>query len=213
MSNLSDTQDAIRLLALRFLVEGAERALTRGLRTGEESVQAEGGRPSGRPPAPVPCLEDLFGQYFVPEIHGELVALLAKDYRRSATPQETRRTAELLEFMDREKEARPWWEKAARRGDRDAQDYVEILNAEEIEVEWVKVSSPHSELGDMFTPVIFPLSSHASEFKRLLSGASSCSIWHIGSLPPQLPGLEHQLVRDIEEFLAGLGPITDGRRR
>ncbi|SCD41481.1 hypothetical protein GA0115250_10648 [Streptomyces sp. BvitLS-983] len=50
-----EERGAIRLLALWLLLEGSEQAVSRSSRIGEDSVQAEGGQPSGWPPAPPPA--------------------------------------------------------------------------------------------------------------------------------------------------------------
>ncbi|WP_329163127.1 hypothetical protein OHA63_37915 [Streptomyces anulatus] len=123
-----EERGAIRLLALWLLLEGSEQAFSKGSRINEGSVQAEGGQPSGWPPAP-PCLEDGDGNHRIGVVR-ELRNLLKKEIDDSATPQETRRVAEILELLGRDNVARSWWEKAAIKGDEDAQDYLHILDAE-----------------------------------------------------------------------------------
>ncbi|MFE7452809.1 hypothetical protein, partial [Streptomyces griseus] len=49
-----EERGAIRLLALWLLLEGSEQAFSKGSRINEDSVQAEGGQPSGWPPALAP---------------------------------------------------------------------------------------------------------------------------------------------------------------
>src|SRR5262245_36994558 len=92
-----DGQSAIRLLAVWTLLERSEQALSRSSRTPEDSTQAEGGQLAGWPPAPAPCPDDRE----LIEAKSELVLLLARECTHKATAQETRRVAEILEYLER----------------------------------------------------------------------------------------------------------------
>jgi len=195
----SDDHGAILFLARWLLLECAEQSVTKGSRTGEDSVHVEGGRSSGRPPAPVPCPQNE-ERAFATDVSRELASLLKRECSHSATAQETRRVAELLECLDREEEARPWWEKAARMGDADARDYLEILDIEMNE----------EEESDRFT--LF-----GSELIRRSPGFAVPAFQvrvrtALERTDLQLTERVHILVREIERFLADRDPMTDGRR-
>lgn len=111
-----EERGAIRLLALWLLLEGSEQAVSKGSRIGENPVQAEGGQPSGWPPAPAPCPESPGSGNRRLGVRRELHSLLRKEIDDSATSQDTRRVAEILEFLDRDDEARSWWEKSSSQG-------------------------------------------------------------------------------------------------
>lgn len=202
-----EERGAIRLLALWLLLEGSEQAFSKGSRIGEDSVQAEGGQPSGWPPAPAPCLEIVGGNHRIGAVR-ELHTLLKKEIDDSATPQETRRVAEILEFLDRDDVARSWWEKAALKGDEDARDYLHILDAEREE----NLSACCGQGKE-----------HAEEsFRSFVSGfvcrsagtrvAADRVDWALGEAGVDLSEATQALVREIEDFLAHLDRTTGGPR-
>ncbi|MFE6357585.1 hypothetical protein ACFVOO_32555 [Streptomyces rochei] len=198
-------QSAIRLLAVWALLERSEQALSRSPRTPEDSVQAEGGQPAGWPPAPAPCPD---GREHT-EAKSELVLLLARECTHKTTAQETRRIAELLEYLDRDEQALRWWQWAAERGDEDARDYLELLRAERQEQENASVESPVSSELDSAALYVWKASgtnagSHTFAAVQLaLSAAAN----------PELSEDAKQLVREIEEYLQHPDRMTDGRRR
>ncbi|MEU2269606.1 hypothetical protein ABZ568_25045 [Streptomyces olindensis] len=199
-------QSAIRLLAVWALLERSEQALSKSPRTPEDSAQAEGGQLAGWPPAPAPCPDDREQT----EAKGELVLLLARECTHKTTAQETRRIAELLEYLNREDEALCWWQWAAERGDEDAQDYLEMIHAERQEQENPPVQSPTpSELENSAALYVWKASgtnagSHTFAAVQLaLSAAAN----------PELSEDAKQLVREIEEYLQHPDRMTDGRRR
>ncbi|WP_159027744.1 hypothetical protein [Streptomyces pactum] len=206
----SEEHGPIRLLALWLLLEASEQAVSKGPRIGEDPVQAEGGQPAGWPPAPAPCPNpDADGHHRTQAIR-ELCTLMKKEIHDSATPRQTRRIAEILELLDRETMALEWWVRAARRGDKDAQDYLEILHAESEEDlpacrEWKE--------GEYLT---------ARSFTSLVSDLACPSIDPRATTDQVEPepgetGLDlvegtQALVREIESFLAHLDHTTDGPR-
>lgn len=199
-------QSAIRLLAVWALLERSEQALSKSPRTPEDSVQAEGGQLTGWPPAPAPCPDDREHT----EAKGELVLLLARECAHKTTAQETRRIAELLEYLDRDEEAMRWWLWAAERGDEDARDYLEMLSAERQEQENPSVSSPtSSELENSAALYVWKASgtnagSHTFAAVQLALSAA---------VNPGMSEDAKQLVREIEEYLQHPDRMTDGRRR
>ncbi|GGU70474.1 hypothetical protein [Streptomyces daghestanicus] len=199
-------QSAIRLLAVWALLERSEQALSKSPRTPEDSAQAEGGQPASWPPAPAPCPDDREQT----EAKGELVLLLARECDHKATAQETRRIAELLEYLDRDEEALRWWQWAAERGDEDARDYLDLLHTERQEQESSPVESPTlSELENSAALYVWKASgtdsgSHTFAAVQLaLSAAAN----------PELSEDAKRLVRQIEEYLQHPDRMTDGRRR
>ncbi|MEU2481924.1 hypothetical protein ABZ571_30130 [Streptomyces sp. NPDC013130] len=202
-----EERGAIRLLALWLLLEGSEQAVSRSSRIAEDSVQAEGGQPSGWPPAPAPCLEIVDGNHRI-GVFPELRTLLKKEIDDSATPQEARRVAEILEFLNRDDVARCWWEKAALKGDEDARDYLHILDAEREE----KLSAccgcekEHAEES---------LQSFVSDFVCRSAGARVAVDrvhWALGEAGVDLSEATQALAREIEDFLAHLDHTTGGPR-
>ncbi|MEU1660936.1 hypothetical protein ABZ527_33235 [Streptomyces griseofuscus] len=199
-------QSAIRLLAVWALLERSEQALSKSSRTPEDSAQAEGGQLTGWPPAPAPCPDDR-GQT---EARGELVLLLARECAHKTTAQETRRIAELLEYLDRDEQALRWWKWAAERGDEDSRDYLELLHTERQEQENSSAESPAtSALENSAALYVWKTSgtntgSHTFAAVQLaLSAANN----------PELSEDAKQLVREIEEYLQHPDRMTDGRRR
>jgi hypothetical protein len=198
-------QSAIRLLAVWALLERSEQALSKGVRTPEESEQAEGGQLAGWPPAPAPCLDDREQI----EAKGELVLLLARECAQKATAQETRRIAELLEYLDRDEEALRWWLWAAERGDEDARDYLEMLRAERQEQEKSAVGPLTSSELDKSSALYVWKSSGASSGSRTFA-AVQLALSAAANL--ELSEDAKQLVREIEEYLRHPDRMTDGRR-
>ncbi|MBL3671620.1 hypothetical protein JL475_38300 [Streptomyces sp. M2CJ-2] len=198
-------KNTIRLLAVWALLERSEQALTRSSRTPEDSAQAEGGQLAGWPPAPAPCPDDREHT----EAKSELVLLLARECARKTTAQETRRIAELLEYLDRDAEALNWWQWAAERGDQDARDYLEMLHTERQEQENSVADSPTSELEKSAALYVWKTSrttagSHTfAAIQLALSAAAN----------PELSEDAKQLVREIKEYLQHPDRMTDGRRR
>ncbi len=201
-----EERGTIRLLALWLLLEGSEQALSKGSRIGEDPVQAEGGPPAGWPPAP--CLENHGnGNHRIGAVR-ELRALLKKEIDDSATPRETRRVAEILEFLDRDNEARSWWEKAALKGDEDARDYLHILDIEREE----GLSACYGH-GKERTEEAFR--SFVSGFVCRSAGihvATDRVDWALGEAGVGLSEATQALVREIEDFLAHLDHTTGGPR-
>ncbi|MFI9248177.1 hypothetical protein ACIGXF_37740 [Streptomyces sp. NPDC053086] len=198
-------QSAIRLLAVWALLERSEQALSKSPRTPEDSAQAEGGQLAGWPPAPAPCPDDRE----LTEAKCELVLLLARECAHETDAQETRRIAELLEYLDRDEEALSWWQWAAERGDEDARDYLEMLHAERQEQE----SPPES-------PAASGLEKSAALYVWKASGTSTGShtfaavqLALSAAANPELSEDAKQLVREIEEYLQHPDRMTDGRRR
>ncbi|MEV7114402.1 hypothetical protein [Streptomyces anulatus] len=202
-----DEQSAIRLLAVWILLERSEQALSKSSRTPENSVQAEGGQLAGWPPAPAPCPDTPENT----EAKSELVVLLARECEQKTTAQETRRIAELLEYLDRPEDAFSWWELAARRGDEDAKGYLEILRAEMREKERTPAelsasSGRDRESASSFVWRACSMSSDSDAFAAVriaLNAASS----------PDVSEEAKKLVRDIEMYMRHPDRMTDGRRR
>ncbi|MFJ2203551.1 hypothetical protein [Streptomyces violaceusniger] len=200
-------QSAIRLLAVWTLLERSEQALSKSPRTPEDSAQAEGGQLVGWPPAPAPCPDDRERT----EAKGELVLLLARECAHKTTAQETRRIAEILEYLDRDDEALRWWQWAAERGDEDARDFLEMLHTERQEQENPSVESPTpSRPEDSAALYVWKSSgtnagSHTFAAVQLALSAAANN--------PELSEDAKQLVREIEEYLQHPDRMTDGRRR
>ncbi|MEU8717926.1 hypothetical protein [Streptomyces sp. NPDC048663] len=200
-------ENTIRLIAGWVLLVRSEQVLSKGSRTPEDSVQAEGGQLAGWPPAPAPCPdtdEETAAK-------SELVLLLARECEQKSTPQETRRIAELLEYLDRPEDAVSWWQRAAARGDEDAQDYLDILHTGMQEAENV--------------PAAFPASPpHAGENAATLAwkdagmpgGSDTLAAVQLALSAAASPDVSEEakrLVKEIEEYLQHPDRMTDGRRR
>ncbi|MFE1030238.1 hypothetical protein ACFW5I_38005 [Streptomyces sp. NPDC058818] len=137
---------------------------------------------------------------------------MKKEIHDSATPRQTRRIAEILELLDRETMALEWWVRAARRGDKDAQDYLEILHAEseedlpacrewtEREYEYFTARSFTSLVSDLACPSIDPRATTDQVEPEP------------GETGLDLAEGTQALVREIESFLAHLDHTTDGPR-
>lgn len=205
----SEEHGPIRLLALWLLLEASEQAVSKGPRIGEDPVQAEGGQRAGWPPAPAPCLNPAADGHHRTQAIRELCTLLKKELHDSATPRQTRRIAEILELLDRESMALEWWGRAARRGNKDAQDYLEILHAESENLpacrEWkergcLPARSFTSLVSDLACPSIDPRAT-ADQVEPEPGGTGL-----------DLAEGTQALVREIESFLAHLDHTTDGPR-
>ncbi|MFD3883340.1 hypothetical protein [Streptomyces microflavus] len=202
-----DEQGAIRLLAVWVLLERSEQALSKISRTPEDPEQAEGGQLAGWPPAPAPRPDTPEST----EAKRELVGLLVREWTKKNTAPETRRIAELLEYLDRPEEALSWWELAARRGDEDAKDYLEILRAEmqEDEKNPAGLSEPPKSEGESASSFVWRACSMSSGSDAItavrvaLSAASSSDVSEEAK----------KLVRDIEMYMRHPDRMTDGRRR
>ncbi|MDW4910695.1 hypothetical protein RB628_36580 [Streptomyces sp. ADMS] len=203
-----EERGTIRLLALWLLLEGSEQVLSKGSRIAEDPVQAEGGQPAGWPPAPAPCLEDNGNGNHRIGAARELRALLKKEIDDSATPQETRRVAEILEFLDRDNEARSWWEKAALKGDEDARDYLHVLDAERVQ-ELSACSGREKEHTEEAFSVF--VSSFVCRAAGIRVSADRVD-WALGKAGIGLSEATQALVREIEDFLAHLDHTTGGPR-
>lgn len=203
-----DERGTIRLLALWLLLEGSEQAFSKGSRIGEDPVQAEGGQPASWPPAPAPCLEDHGNGNHRIGVVRELRTLLRKEIDDSATPQETRRVAEILELLDRGNVARSWWERAALKGDEDARDYLHILDVESEE-------EPSEHCGHGKERAEESFRSFVSGFACRSAGirvATDKVDWASGESGVGLSEATQALVREIEDFLAHLDHTTGGPR-
>ncbi|MFF7025943.1 hypothetical protein ACFY97_33630 [Streptomyces klenkii] len=203
-----DERGTIRLLALYLLLESCEQAVSTGPRIGEDPDQAEGGQLSGWPPAPAACPENSGNKDHRLSAFHELRALLKKESDDSATPQETRRVAEILELLDRDEEARQWWERAALKGDEDARDYLAVLEAEK---ETEALPCPGQERERAGHALVTAMGE--VEAQKI----ASCVITGRGGSVPrgsgnQLSGDPRNLMREIEHFLTHLDPTTGGPR-
>ncbi|GAA0925082.1 hypothetical protein [Streptomyces thermoalcalitolerans] len=121
-------------LAALVLLELFDQALHGERRLGEVSDHTAGGRPEGRPPAGVLNRALAFWEKKneIPlQAFEELSSLVRKWQKSALTPSDERRVAELLEVMNLPDAARIWWEKAAKSGDEDAKDYLEVLHEEQ----------------------------------------------------------------------------------
>ncbi|TKS98695.1 hypothetical protein [Streptomyces lasalocidi] len=199
-------QSAIRLLAVWALLERSEQALSNGSRTPEDSVQAEGGQLAGWPPAPAPCPDDREQT----EAKGELVLLLARECAHKTTAPETRRIAELLEYLNRDEEAMRWWQWAAERGDEDARDYLEMLHAERYGQENPSADSPTLEELENSAALYVWKSSETNAGSHTFAAVQLALSAAVNS---ELSEDAKQLVREIEEYLQHPDRMTDGRRR
>ncbi|MER8003978.1 hypothetical protein [Streptomyces sp. NPDC095613] len=200
-----EERGTIRLLALWLLLEGSEQAFSKSSRIGEDSVQAEGGQSSGWPPAPAPCLENRDGNHRIGVVR-ELRTLLKKEIDDSATPQETRRVAEILEFLDRNNVARSWWERAALKGDEDARDYLHILDAEEGLSACCGPGKEQAE--ESFTSFVSGFVCRSAGIRVAVDRID----WALGEAGVGLSEATQALVREIEDFLAHLDHTTGGPR-
>ncbi|MFF4355016.1 hypothetical protein [Streptomyces sp. NPDC001530] len=205
-----EERGTIRLLVLRLLLEGCEQAVSEDPRIGEDSDQAEGGQPTGWPPASAPCPEYVIDGNSRSEALRELHTLLKREIDDSATPQETRRVAEILEFLDRDAEARQWWEKAASKGDEDAQGYLEILDAER-EEELSACRKKQERVAhsvEAFTSFGSSFACRSNDTRVAANRVDSSS----GQARSELAEGTQTLVREIEDFLTHLDHTTDGPR-
>lgn len=200
-------QSTIRLLAVWALLERSEQALSKSPRTREDSAQAEGGQLAGWPPAPAPCPDDEERT----EAKGELVLLLARECAHKITAEETRRIAELLEYLDRDEEALRWWQWAAERGDEDARDYLEMILAERQEREILQgddasVASKLQSDAALFVCKVSRESTGSHTFAAVQLALNAAA-------NPELSDEAKQLVKEIEDYLRHPDRMTDGRRR
>ncbi|MGW0121918.1 hypothetical protein [Streptomyces sp. NPDC003327] len=200
-----EERGAIRLLALWLLLEGAEQAISKGSRISENRVQAEGGQPSGWPPAPAPGPETGGSKNRRLGSHRELHALLKKEIDDSATPQETRRVAEILEFLDRDDEARSWWNRAALKGDQDALDYLHVLDAENDGDSSSYCWREKSKGDQSFRSFVRSFACSPLLIADRLDSA-------LGEAGVRMPDGSQNLVREIEDFLTHLDHTTGGPR-
>ncbi|MGW2426363.1 hypothetical protein ACWC0C_45510 [Streptomyces sp. NPDC001709] len=203
-----EERGTIRLLALWLLLEGCEQAVSKGPRIGEDPVQADGGQPSGWPPAPAAYPENPGNGNHRLGVVRELRTLLKKEVDDSATPQETRRVAEILEFLDRDDEARRWWEKAALKGDEDARDYLYVLDAEKQE-ELVACRGQGKEHNDEAFREFMNDFACAPLTSRVMADKIDSALGEAGV---QLSEGSQSLAREIEDFLTHLDPTTGGPR-
>ncbi|MFF7852111.1 hypothetical protein ACFZDF_31640 [Streptomyces sp. NPDC007910] len=199
-----EERGAIRLLALWLLLEGAEQAVSKGSRIGENPVQAEGGQPSGWPPAPAPCPETSGSGNHRLGVRRELHSLLKKELDDSATPQETRRVAEILEFLDRDDEARSWWKRAALKGDQDALDYLHVLDVEN-EENLSACSLGGEQADEAFRSFVSAFACPSLLLADRLDSA-------LGEAGVRMPEGSQNLVREVEDFLTRLDHTTGGPR-
>ncbi|MEU0929070.1 hypothetical protein [Streptomyces malaysiensis] len=205
-----EERGTIRLLALWMLLEGSEQAVSKSPRIGEDPVQAEGGQLAGWPPAPAPCLGYLGNGKHRIGVFRELWSLLKREVDDSATPQETRRVAELLEFLDRDSEARCWWERAALKGDEDAQDYLAVLDAErEEKLSACQEGTEREErTAEAFTLFVSSFACRSTDTRVAADRVDSA----LGEAGVELSKGTQTLVREIEGFLAHLDRTTGGPR-
>ncbi|MFF3359237.1 hypothetical protein ACFYWN_43185 [Streptomyces sp. NPDC002917] len=203
-----EERGTIRLLALWLLLEGSEQALSKDSRIGEDPVQAEGGQSAGWPPASAPCLENLGNGNHRIGVVRELRTLLKKEIDDSATPQETRRAAEILEFLDRDNEARSWWEKAALKGDEDARDYLHILDAEREEKLSTCCGNGKERTEEAFRSFVSGFVCQSAGIRVATDRVDSA----LGEAGVGLSEATQALVREIEDFLTHLGRTTGGPR-
>ncbi|WP_431985237.1 hypothetical protein [Streptomyces qinglanensis] len=122
----------------------------------------------------------------------------------SAAAQETRRVAEVLEFLDRDDEARSWWEKAALKGDEDARDYLYVVDSEQQE-ERSECCGQEEENSDEYLnlsvkgPTRLP---STAQIIADLTGPVSAGTGAGVSEESQV------LVQQVEDFLTRLDPTT-----
>ncbi|MEZ7002328.1 hypothetical protein [Streptomyces sp. AD55] len=204
-----EERGTIRLLALWLLLEGFEQAASKSPRIGEDSVQVEGGRLASRPPAPGRHLKFVGAGTSRIGAYAELRNLLKRELHDSATPQETRRVAEILELLDRDTEARIWWVKAALKGDADAQDYLAVLEAEEGEKssECQEGKYGESRFGEAVTALVSSFACRS--LSRVDLTRVDSALGEAGIEPSEGTRI---LVREIEVFLAHLDHTSGGPR-
>ncbi|MDG5808845.1 hypothetical protein P9869_40690 [Streptomyces ossamyceticus] len=199
---------AIRLLALWLLLEGCEQAVSKSSRIGEDSVQAEGGQLSGWPPAPAACPDNPGNENHRLSVFRELRALLKREVDDSATPEETRRVAEILEFLDKDDEARSWWEKAALKGDEDARDYLYVLDSEREEELSACSGQDEERIYEAFRSFVSGFVCPSAGVRVAAERVDSA----LGEAGIELSEATQALVREIEDFLTHLGHTTGGPR-
>ncbi|MEU7154588.1 hypothetical protein AB0B79_06335 [Streptomyces sp. NPDC039022] len=203
----NDKHSAIRLLAVWVLLERSEQALSKRPWMPADSEQAEGGQLAGWPPAPAPCPDDSERI----EAKRELLLLLACECEQKVTAQETRRIAELLEYLDRDEDALIWWQKAAARGDEDARDYLDLLYAETLEAERSATGLPEPPTLDDENAALY-----VWKVNGVAAGSSSFAAMQLALSAagnPETSDGAKRLVREIEEYLQHPDRMTDGRRR
>ncbi|MFC8918305.1 hypothetical protein ACFT5C_21285 [Streptomyces sp. NPDC057116] len=196
----TNERSAIRLLAGWILLERSEQVLSKGPRTPGDPAQAEGGQSAGWPPAPALCPQHASRRQH--DTIRELSRLLKWESERKATAKDTRRIAEVLEYLNRDEEALFWWKKAATRGDEDAQDYLEILNAES-----AGNSQMRSDLREEEDRQLRFLSLFVLDCMSARRDALAAMRIALRAAPKEASGL----VEEIEQFLAP-DRMTDGRR-
>jgi hypothetical protein len=138
-------------------------------------------------------------------VRRELHSLLKKEIDDSATPQETRRVAEILEFLDRDDEARSWWEKAAFKGDQDALDYLHVLDAEGEEKLSACCGREREPVDEAFRSFVSAFACPPLLIADRLDSA-------LGEAGVRMPEGSQNLVREIEDFLTHLDHTTGGPR-
>ena len=213
----------VRRFAVLLLTTRAHQALNASPRISGDSAQAEGGQLTGWPPAPADYCRSLSvlghpGTAFPRSetaLH-TLASLLLKEARNVASPAETREIAELLELLDFDEEAVPWWGRAAARGDEDAQDYLEILLQERTQTANTQCGATRESGRKDFDAFIDSARTVTSFCAPLTSGrprpspTPSEQEW---DTPRQLRLLVDHTIQEIEKFLAHPDQMTDGRTR
>jgi len=210
-----ETYSTSRLIAALWLLNQADEALTETHRTPGDSALAEGGRPVGRPPAPA-----------LHQDHGDSTEALLElgdlfSRRGQESGADVRRMAELCELLDQDELAHAFWERAAEMGDEDAQGYLEVLEEEEKENlpgEGTSTTSLEALLchllvelrragkGDTSPPF------QAIEFRFMLKGELDRHAGNQAIRDLTLTTLAHQMIEEIEDYIANPDRITDGGR-
>ncbi|MFB6674473.1 hypothetical protein ACFCWG_19120 [Streptomyces sp. NPDC056390] len=114
--------------------------------------------------------------------------------------------------MDWDSEARTWWHKAAAKGDEDARDYLEILEAEQREP--LPACSEGNRRGTYIAGTITSLLSDDDFAYRYIDPREAAGKveFAFAEAGRDLPAGTQALIREIEDFLTHLDPTTGGPR-
>jgi hypothetical protein len=155
--------ELLQLLLDRFLTEKVSPQTAPG-----------GGGPGAAPPRPgMPKHGAEAGKH---DSAREEISLLLK---KKMTGSDSRRIAEILEAVGEDESAYAWWKLAAKMGDPDAADYLEILEEEHLThqrtEELHRIIEQYQELGNMLTRFHHD---EAGQQRSSLSHRSSSPSWH-----------------------------------
>ncbi|MEU7162625.1 hypothetical protein [Streptomyces chrestomyceticus] len=115
-----------------------------------------------------------------------------------------------MEYLNRDEEALGWWEKAAVRGDEDAQDYLDVLRDEAAE-NTGKLSSLSGQANQVREGDCALLMRQIAV--AYLTGRDATVVASPAVTDAAIDEETERLLEEIEEYLMHPDRMTDGRRR